>query len=271
MNPITNSVIKERFRLNNDAIARNEERQIQDRLNREISALHPKNKYEVGGFLIGGGVAGIVIALAGVGFAGLLIGAVAGLILWGILNANVNSFNQSLENKKQSLHSAAMREIAAAYDESDRRTVSQINAYDSEVKTYTQKILKNADSLSPMVSHNTDMFQRMISHADSGAHMRFVEADFIYEVLNDGVKYIYQSQYTNPQDDFNFNRQRYRDLKSEAECEGLAQALAKLTAAKMKTLYPANSMKISVSHNDAKVTMHFQGANANFVPARDIF
>ena len=270
MNPISNSVIKERFRQNNDAIARNEEVQIQSRLNREISELHTKNKYEVGGFLIGGGVAGIVVALAGVGFAGLAIGILGGLILWGILNASVNSFNQSIENKKQSLHTAAMREIAAAYDESDRRTVSQINAYDREVKTYSEKILKNADGISPMVSHNADMFQRMISHADSGAHMRFVEADFIYEVLKDGVKYIYQSKYTNPQDDFNFNRQRYRDLKSEAECEGLAQALAKLTAAKMKTFYPANSMKINVSHNDSKVTMHFQGANANFVPARDI-
>ena len=38
----------------------------------------------------------------------------------------------------------------------------------------------------------------------------------------------------------------------------------------MKTLYPANSMKVSVNHIDAKVTMHFQGANANFIPARDI-
>ena len=35
-------------------------------------------------------------------------------------------------------------------------------------------------------------------------------------------------------------------------------------------IYPPNSINISLSHNDAQVTLHFKGANKNFVPARDI-
>ena len=78
------------------------------------------------------------------------------------------------------------------------------------------------------------------------------------------------SNYSNPKDDFNFNRERFRDLKTDAECEGLAQALARMTYSKMKKRYPPNSMEINIDHMDAKVTMHFQGANKNFVPAKDI-
>ena len=270
MDPITNSPVKERYRQNNEANARNKEIQIQNKLSQDIASLQMKSKYEAKWFLICGGIFGIIIAFAGVGFSGVVIGLVIGLAIWIGLNVGVNNYNKNLEVRKQELQQRAQRDIFEAYNRADQETVRQINAYDNEVKVYSQKILKNAESISPMVDHVTNMFQRMISHADSGAHMRFIEADFVYQVVNTGITYSYQSRYTNPQDDYNYNRERYRDLKSEAECEGLAQALAKLTASKMKTLYPANSMKISVSHIDAKVTMHFQGANANFVPARDI-
>ena len=270
MNPITNSPVKERYRQNNEAIAQNQERQIQNKLAQDIASLQMKNKYSATWFLILGTILGVVIAFAGVGFAGVIIGAVIGLGVWIALNIGVNNYNSNLEDKKRDLQQRAQRDIFDVYNASEQKTVREINAYDAEVKTYSQKILKNSESISPMVDSVTNMFQRMISHADAGAHMRFIEADFTFQVINTGITYSYQSKYTNPQDDFNFNRERYRDLKSEAECEGLAEALAKLTMAKMKTLYPANSMKISVSHIDAKVTMHFQGANANFIPARDI-
>ena len=270
MNPITNSQIKERFRINNEAIAKNKEIQIQNKLSQDIAALQTKSKFKPTWFLVGGGVVGIIIAVAGVGIAGVVIGLVIGLGIWIGLNVGVSNYNKNLENRKRELQQRAQRDIFDAYSLADQNTVREINAYDNEVKVYSQKILRNAESISQMVDYVTNMFQRMISHADSGAHMRFIEADFVYQVINTGITFSYQSHYSNPQDDYNFNRERYRDLKSEAECEGLAQALAKLTASKMKTLYPSNSMKISVNHMDAKVTMHFQGANANFVPARDI-
>ena len=114
------------------------------------------------------------------------------------------------------------------------------------------------------------MFQRMISHADSGSNMRFVETDFTYQVVRTGIMYSYQSRYTNPQDDFNFDKQRFRNLNSDTECEGLAQALAKLTIRRMNKLYPTLS-SINVGHVDAEVILHFKMPNSNFVNATDIF
>ena len=172
--------------------------------------------------------------------------------------------------EKQRLQDAANNEIRQEYMRADQRTQQEIAAYERDVKMYAQKVMAKSESIAPMVDHVVNMFQRMISHADAGAHMKFIGADFTYQVVTDGIKYSYQSRYTNPQDDYNFNRERYRDLSTPAECEGLAQALAKLVINKMKSIYPPNSINISLNHNDAQVTLHFKGANKNFVPARDI-
>ena len=51
----------------------------------------------------------------------------------------------------------------------------------------------------------------------------------------------------------------------------MAFALARMTLRRMKKVYPAQSMRIEVSHNDAEVTMHYRGANPNYVPPKDIF
>ena len=270
MNPIQNSIYKENIRLKNEGIARNQEQSINYKLNTDINNLKPKTSYTSGPFWVIGIVLGIIIAIVGGGFGGFIIGVVGGLVLWGIANASVKSFNQNIEDQKTNLRNKASSDIRAAYAEADRKTQNEINAYDSDVKKYSQTILKNAGNFNSMVDHQVMMFERMIFHADHGAHMRFVEADLIYTVNTYGITYSYNSKYTNTQDDYNFNRERYRDLKSTAECEGLAQALAKMTMAKMKKSHPANSMNITVSHMDAQVTLHFKGANKNFVPARDI-
>ena len=112
----------------------------------------------------------------------------------------------------------------------------------------------------------------MISHADHGSNMAFVEADLVYTETNTGITYTYHdSRYSNSIDDFNFSKKRFRDLHSPEECEGLAFALARMTLRRMKQVYPAQSMRIEVSHNDAEVTMHYRGANPNYVPPKDIF
>lgn len=267
MSPITNSEVKERFRQKNEAEARNRESMIRQNLNYQLSQLQyqscfgDKLKSFAGNHIFLTLIA-IVVTWG--------IALVIGLIVFFVSRSQTKSYNNDIDNQKARLQQQAEADIRIAYDEADKRTQREIAAYDAEVKTYCQKILKNSDTISSMVEHVTNMFQRMISHADSGAHMRFIESDFTYQVQNAGITYSYQSRYTNPQDDFNFNRERYRDLKTESECEGLAQALAKLVIAKMKTLYPANSINISLNHMDARVTMHFKGANKNFIPARDI-
>lgn len=268
MNQITNSPIKDAMRQQNENDARNREFQIRNKLNSDIAQIVYKRKFSGGvcaGLGVGVGIAGAVIGQ------GFVIGAVIGIIIYIGLNIWVKIQNQNADALKRRLQEEAEREIQNAYTEADKRTVQQINAYENEVKQYCQRILQKTDTITSMIQHNTDMFQRIVSHADAGSNMRFVESDFTFKVILTGIMYSYQSRYTNPQDDFNFDKQRFRNLNKDAECEGLAQALAKLTIKKMMSLYPPNSLHITVSHIDAEVTMHYKAANKNFVAARDIF
>lgn len=271
MNQITNSPIKEAMRQQNENNARSKEYQIRNKLNSDIAQIVYKNKFPGGlctGLVVGFGIAG---AIVGESFTGFLVGAAIGVGIYVLLNVWVNSQNASAEAEKRRLTQEAENEIQRAYTKADQRTVQQINAYDNEVKQYCQRILQKSDTINSMVQHNTNMFQRMVSHADAGSNMRFVESDFSFKVQMTGIMYSYQSRYTNPQDDYNFDKQRFRNLNSNTECEGVAQALAKLTIRKMMSLYPPNSLHITVSHIDAEVTMHYKAANKNFVAARDIF
>lgn len=270
MTPINNSLVKERMRLDNENQAKAQELQINSRLNRQLASSTPKRKYAGTPFVAGGIVTGIVLAMCQLGLMFIVYGLLVGLIAWGCANLYVSSSNKNLEQRKQEMKDKAASEIRQAFAEADARTAKQIEQYDAEVAAYSKMVLQQAAKLDPMIQRVTDMFQRMVSHADAGAHMKFVEADFTFTVKLDGISFQYQSRYTNPQDDYNFNRERFRDLGSQAECEGLARALAKMVIKKMKGLYPANSINISISHVDAEVTLHFRGANANFVPAQNI-
>ncbi len=263
MDQINNSPIKETIRQQNERDARDIEFQIRKKLDSDIAKLTPKGKFSGGacvGFAVAFGFVGVALGFDTDGFlGGLLVGAIFYLLL-----------NEWSKSRKKSMQEQAEKDIRNAYAEADSRTVQQINAYDNEVKQYCQRILQKSDTIAPMVQHNVDMFQRMVSHADAGSNMRFVESDFTFTVFVTGIMYSYQSHYTNPQDDFNFDKQRFRNLNKDAECEGLAQALAKLTVKKMTSLYPPNSLHITVSHIDAQVTMHYKAANKNFIAARDI-
>ena len=121
-----------------------------------------------------------------------------------------------------------------------------------------------------MVDHSVDMFKRMISHADCDSSTKFIECIFEYVVTFNEVKYLYESEYTNPRDDFNFEKQRFRNLQYDYECEGLALALAQAVSNRMRALYPPNTLNISIGNVDSKVKINFKALNENFVVARDI-
>ena len=271
MNQITNSPIKEAMRQQNEDEARNREYQIRNKLNSDIAQIVYKDPIP-GGVCVALVIVGAVVGTGFGGITGFFVGGGLGALIYILLNTvGVSRYNSKADATKRSLEEEAERKIQMAYDEADQRTVKQINAYDKLVKQYCQQILQKANTITAMVQHNTDMFQRMVSHADAGSNMRFVESDFTFKVILTGIIYSYKSRYTNPQDDFNFDKQRFRNLTKDAECEGLAQALARLTNKKMMSLYPPNSLHITVDHIDAEVTMHFRAANKNFVAARDIF
>lgn len=271
MNPINNSSVKEGFRQRNESNARVKEAQIKDKLSRDIGELVKKPTFKGGPFIALGVALGIVGAALAGEFEAFVGGFAIGMIVWGCANLYVRSFNNKLDSTKKQLEEDAQALIRQAYLGADEATQKEITEYDCEVKQYSQQILKNQMNFKGMVDHTLSMFQRMVSHVDAGSNKKFVEGDFTYEVTREGIIYSYQSAYTNSQDDYNFDKQRYRNLKSASECEGLARALAKLTKSRIERLYPENTIIIKVSHVDARVTLHFKEANKNFVPAKDIF
>lgn len=270
MNSISNSTIKEQMRQRNENIARNREYEIKNQLTVKLNSFTYGKKSDFSKFGIGGAIFGVILAFSGFGLFGFVIGIGIGAAVWVLSNQSVEKSNSIIDKEKRKLQDIANAEIQQEYMLADQRTQQEIAAYERDVKMYSQKVMAKSASIVPMVDHVVNMFQRMISHADSGQHKKFIEANFTYQVVTSGIRYTYQSNYSNPKDDYNFNKERYRDLSTQAECEGLAQALAKLVINKMKNIYPPNSINISLSHNDAQVTLHFKGANKNFVPARDI-
>lgn len=298
MNPIPNSPYKEAIRKRYETQAANEESQINTKLNRDIYAIQRDSMKKMkdmkhqevpaGAFCIGlaigiGFFIAIFAPLFHVGyFKGFIFGAFLGMSLYlywcyriKTKNADMDAcklrIESETEDKIQKLRKKAASQIYAVYAEADQKTQRDIVQYDADVKKNCQAILRKADAFEIMVNHVVNMFQRMVSHADTASNRKFIETYFIYRVELYGICYKYQSTYSNPNDNFNFDKERYRNLTTKEECEGLAQAIAKMTISKMKGLYPPNSLNITVNHIDAEVTLHFKAANKNYIPPRDIY
>lgn len=272
MKPISNSVVKEGFRQINELEARTKEGQIRQRVlsdTRQIEDLKDLN-----GVVLGAAAAMIwILTIAVKGPWGILLGLVTMIIGAAVLEAVYIVYksiaNRKKETLRQTIRDQAEAEIRRLYEEANKKTEEQIRAYDDEVKLYVGKVMKNARTIEPMIAYNVAMFNRWISHSDTGSNKKFVEAAFTYHVKNKGIEYIFQSGYANPQDSFIFDKQRFRDLSKVSECEGLAQVLAKLTISQMKAQYPPQTT-IGVSHIDARVTLYFKAPNRNYIAPRDI-
>lgn len=292
VNPITNSPIKEAMRQHYHSIAASKETQINNQLRNDcttvqndaadmIRSMKHKNSpsgYALCGLALGGGF----LFLGDNGFNGFIVGIIIGVVVYICWLFIINKINKELDADKVRIQSEADREvqqlkdkaasqIRTIYAKADQKTQYDIDQYDADVKRNCQMILKKPDAFSVMVEHTVNMFQRMVSHADSASNKKFVETDFTFKVELYGICYKYQSTYSNPKDDFNFDKQRYRNLTTKEECEGLAQAITIMTKSKMKSLYPPNSLNIKVRHIDAQVTLHFKSANKNYIPPRDIY
>ena len=91
MNPITNSVIKEQMRQRNESMAQSREAQIRSQLTANLNSLSYKSKHNFSPFGIGGGILGIVLAVSGVGFSGILVGLAVGTGVWIAMNQSVKT------------------------------------------------------------------------------------------------------------------------------------------------------------------------------------
>ena len=147
MNPITNSIVKERIRQNNESVASTRERQINIQLQAELNQLKYKVKFEFSPFGIAGVVLGIILAFAGEKFSNIFWGLLIGVAAWFFMNDRVRSYNVEIDKQKQRLKDAANSEIHQEYLSADQRTQREIEEYDRNVKMYAQKVLAKADSI----------------------------------------------------------------------------------------------------------------------------
>lgn len=201
-----------------------------------------------------------------------------------VSNTSTKKQNQKIErenDEKMRLYNEELQDISNKKAQSNQRIVqekertdalrkAEIAKYDADVDNFCQQALGNS-GIEPMVARTVEMFKRMVSHQESGAEVKYIEADFNYEVSKTGIIYIYESGYSNPESEFNFQKERFHDLNRREECEGLAKALSVLVVARMKEEYPSDLTTIRVTNQDANFNLHFKTANENFEAARDIF
>lgn len=263
MDPITNSLYKEEIRKANESQAKKQEFQIKKDLGNRCQDINSSSLSITIAIAVGSVILGITTAIIQQSPAPIGLCLVLGVIIW--ICTEYYFFQ-----KRKELKDKAEEAIKQAYSDADKKTTREIKQYNAEAKEFAKKAYRQGSKLDPMVNHTVTMFQRMISHANADTYIKFIEANLIFTVEIDGISFGYESGYINPLDDYNFEKKRFRNLNSLAECEGLARALTKMTIKKMKALYPPDSIHISFSHNDATVTLHFKGANPNFIPAQNI-
>ena len=274
MEPITNSTIKEKFRLYNDDVATMKEREIHEQLEREIKMLYKKSIPPVGDYLVRGAILGFFIAIF-IGLANQSLSAfgrawffslVGGVVIWGFKYVSIIEYNKSIEEKKLVLNRKAQEEIRKVHEDSDRKTHEEIDNYDREVKTYFRKIKNNRKNLERMVDFACNLFDSALVDAINRASNieRFIIIDFKYTVSMTNI--VYESS-VGHSIIYDMKSHRYRNLDKDTECEALAAALRKMIGDYILKKYVSNQAQLMYGNNDANVILHFEMPNTNFVPA----
>ena len=269
MEPITNSVVKEKIRLQFENEAKNKELIIKTRVNENISKIRILSKPEPKYFLIIGFALGVFSAFF-YGLGMVIRGPILGGIVWLIIYLFIGILNKKSMDKRLKMRQNAEEEIRKIYLECEQKTKDAIEKYEQDVKEYCKKALQSK-SIDSMTDRTVLVIEKMISHADSRPHIKIVEANLNYIVTKDKIEYLYNSEHTNVHEDFNFEIERFRNLQSDAECEGLAQALLRLSIPRIKAKYGKGARLSLVSHNDANVIVHFSMPNINYQTGKDVF
>lgn len=274
MEPITNSIIKEKFRLYNDDVATMKERDIHDQLEREIKMLYKKSIPPVGDYLVRGVILGYFIAIV-IGLANQSLSAfgiawffslVGGGIIWGFKYVSIIEYNKSIEEKKLALNRKAQEDIRKVHEDSDRKTHEEIDNYDREVKTYFRKIKNNRKNLERMVDFACNIFDSALVDATKMASNaeRFITIDFKYTVSMTNIVYETSVGHSIVYD---MKSHRYRNLDKDTECEALAAALRKMIGDYILKKYVSKQAQLMYGNNDANVILQFKMPNTSFVPA----
>lgn len=259
------------------ATARQAEAQANREMNDTLSKIKDKPKKTVGRYLGGGIAVGIVLLIYLVVTNGdssnlslLLIPIIFGpclfLVIWAGVNASISSFNSENERKREAARKKCQEDKARAWAEAESRTKRDLADYDQQVQGFYKNCRK--DALDRMAQYCLDRFHDAMKNAEinAGNTEQYVSFSFTYDVTMTRISFWSNGQILYNMD-YDFKAARYRELSTEAECEGLASVLLKMLSSKLKQKYRSQHGQLKSWHEDARVTIQFRIPNKRFIPA----
>lgn len=158
---------------------------------------------------------------------------------------------------------ACDQNIQSKKEQMARATEQALQDYKNEVKAYSQQVI-GSERIKPMTKHAVLVFQQNISKADKSPSVKYIEAVLDYTVTREKICFMDAYGREKPQLSYDFTVEHAPVLKNDAQCEGLAQALAKQVVFEMKSLYPSDTMAIGMKHTDMIVALRYRDDNENY-------
>jgi|GEM_PF-2112751 len=192
------------------------------------------------------------------------------LIVWEIVKLIIRAGGKSnTEAMNQKINEDLEAEKKRLTEQAEAEAMDEIGIYKANTQAAAKKIYAGRDGIKSVVDFLKRNFREAVSGACSDAanyepivkgHMTFMVTTQMVEAS--GAYYTAQ---------FVFKKERFHDLTRDYECEGMAEALYRLLKENVaKSVPAAQGLKLTMDHVDAKVTVGFELANKNFVPASNI-
>ena len=179
--------------------------------------------------------------------------------------------SERAKNEKEKFREQIIAEyeekIRLAYEEAEQLTREQMSSYDRDVsryyKQYSAHYKQNPAAMEKMCGYISGILEERIHEGvkDAANYRRFIEAEIVFEVTSRCISIA-------DGDAMEFEKARIRELPSEISVH---EAVAALIAGKLngyvKGRYGNRQGKLSIRHDDAKVTACFTMPNPNYVVA----
>ena len=226
----------------------------------------------IGMCLIGGPIALGVIGLIAYGTVNIPFVVVWGLILGGIVyavksksigqNEEIAARQEGEANKErqlEQLNKKHQKQLEKLREEADRNTANLIKDYENKVDKCAQQWMMQESKLAGIIDWQLRMMDKAISRIPRGSQMKFIETALTFEVNETKISYfLYSDTHSNASDDCVFSMYGLPNMKTDVEKEGFAQAITKLTMLHIVQRKKANTVKMRVGHQDARVRIEYK-------------
>lgn len=242
---------KREIRNKYDILIRQEEDRALER-KREINDAMISFESACGGGALICGAIGLFMGGCGGIFGGICVGAVIGilLVMWSAGDA---------DKKRQEDESASKKIIQNINQKCAQEITEEEQKFKEECLAYAKKYI-NSPNIGQVVEWLYTYVKKKIAAADRSAYLQEIEVPFMFSVLSHCV----DSEFAK----FDFTTNIFKHFTSMSQQVGFAEALTKLLYVKImkynKQDVSGTTAKVSVSHNDANVTMKYIAKNGYF-------